>query len=454
MKKVSLIAAAVTTALMAGAAYAENEVALDVTSGEETMEVEVANPTDVLSDGWEVHGYMSSNYRMVDGNTVATNFGKEDYRTVGTGTSDSTNQVEFVIKKHSEYGNGVWADYVLRSEFGNGNTYAYSSDGGQVVDDNDGFAIKEAYIELGALPYLGEDTSIWAGNRYLNRAAGILSGEFWNQSSGLGAGIQTKIAGNTAGFAIISADSEIDFSDEKKRRTRTAYNAYYHGIDVGFGSMNIDVKYITQENLDTDPSDQADSGIGAALTFNTSYYGLDGWAQTGIAYGDGTASNRGVNFGNWNSDFSEDTSNIFVTSYGVLNVTDRVQLGTEFVYHDYSDLDGRWGGAEEVTRILFAARPSYKVNDNFRLEMTGGIAQESVEGANGSTIWGRTDNDTMFYSAEVAAVFTVNADYFGRPQIKPYVTYVTSESGSGANLSVDETSESETILGVHAEIWF
>ena len=180
MKKVSLIAAAVTTALMAGSAFAENEVALDVTSGDETMEVEVANPTDVLSDGWEVHGYMSSNYRMVNGNTVASNFGKEDYRTVGTGTSDSTNQVEFVVKKHSEYGNGVWADYVLRSEFGNGNTYAYSSDGGQVVDDNDGFAIKEAYIELGALPYFGEDTSIWAGNRYLNRAAGILSGEFWN----------------------------------------------------------------------------------------------------------------------------------------------------------------------------------------------------------------------------------------------------------------------------------
>lgn len=453
MKKVSLIAAAVTTALMAGAAYAENEVALDVTSGDETMEVEVANPTDVLSDGWEVHGYMSSNYRMVNGNTVSGNFGKADYRTVGTGTSDSTNQVEFVVKKHSEYGNGVWADYVLRSEFGNGNTYAYSSDGAQAVDDNDGFAIKEAYIELGALPYFGEDTSIWAGNRYLNRAAGILSGEFWNQSSGLGAGVQTKIAGNTAGFAIVSADSEIDFSNEDVRRTRTSYNAYYHGIDVGFGSMNIDVKYITQKNLDTDPTNQAEDGIGAALTFNTSYYGLDGWAQTGIAYGDGTASNRGVNFGNWNHTFREDTSNIFVTSYGVLNVTDRVQIGTEFVYHDYSGLDGAWGAEpEDVTRILFAARPSYKVNDNFRLEMTGGVSQETAKDKNGNAIWSRSDTETMFYSAEAAAVFTVNADYFGRPQIKPYVTYVTSDD-EAAGLGVDG-EKSETILGVHAEIWF
>ncbi|HAS6173474.1 TPA: maltoporin [Vibrio vulnificus] len=433
MKKVSLIAAAVASTLAAGTAFAAG--------------------TDVVTDGWEVHGYMSSNYRMVDGNSVAGNFGKADYRTVGTGTSDSTNQVEFVIKKHSEFENGVWANYVVRSEFGNGNTYAYSSDGAQAVDDNDGFAVKEAFVELGALPYFGEDSAIWAGQRYLNRAAGILSGEFWKQSSGVGAGFETKLAGNKFGVAIVSADSLIDFTNEGKRRTRTSHDVYMHGIDVGFGSMDIDAKYIKQENLDSDPSDQADDGFGASITLNTSYYGLDGWAQTGIAYGNGTASNRGVNFGNWNPEFKDDTSNIFITSYGVWNIGEKVQLGTEFVYHDL-DMNGEWGGADTVTRIMFAARPSIKMNDNFRLEFTGGVAQETVEDAQGNAMWGRTNKDTMFYSAEAAAVFTVNADYFGRPQIKPYVTYVTSESGSGANLSVDGKSESETIIGVHAEIWF
>ncbi|MFA0576947.1 maltoporin, partial [Vibrio sp. 10N.222.49.F1] len=128
MKKVSLIAAAVASALVAGSAFAENDVALDVTSGDSAMEVEVKNPTDVITDGWEVHGYMSSNVRVVDGKTVDTEFGKPDYKTAGT-HGKSTNQVEFVIKKHSEYQNGVWADYVLRTEYGNGNSYAYSSEG-------------------------------------------------------------------------------------------------------------------------------------------------------------------------------------------------------------------------------------------------------------------------------------------------------------------------------------
>ena len=32
--------------------------------------------------------------------------------------------------------------------------------------------------------YLPEGGEIWAGRRFLNREAGILSGEFWKQSSG------------------------------------------------------------------------------------------------------------------------------------------------------------------------------------------------------------------------------------------------------------------------------
>lgn len=78
MKKVSLIAAAVASTLAAGTAFAAG--------------------TDVVTDGWEVHGYMSSNVRVVDGTTTDTEFGRPDYLTAGT-HGKSTNQVEFVVKK-------------------------------------------------------------------------------------------------------------------------------------------------------------------------------------------------------------------------------------------------------------------------------------------------------------------------------------------------------------------
>ena len=314
MKKVSLIAAAVTTALMAGSVYAE-EVALDVTSGDEAMEVEVANPTDVIADGWEIHGYMSSNVRVADGKTVDTEYGKPDYMTAGT-HGKSTNQVEFVVKKHSEYQNGVWADYVLRTEYGNGNSYAYSSSGSQKNNTTAQFEVKEAFVELGGI--LGEDTSIWGGQRFLNRAAGILSGEFWKQSSGIGAGIQTKLGGNTAGVAYVLADPDAGSANPgAERTTLSSLDFYYYGVDAGIGSLDFDFKY-GQQTLDGEDDD----GFGASVTLNTSYYGLDGWTQNAIAYGKGVMQNRGVNFGGW-SGGGDDAESLFLTSYGVLNVSER-----------------------------------------------------------------------------------------------------------------------------------
>ncbi|MCG9557393.1 carbohydrate porin [Vibrio kanaloae] len=441
MKKVSLIAAAVTTALMAGSVYAE-DVALDVTSGDEAMEVEVKNPTEVIADGWEVHGYMSSNVRVVDGKTVDTEFGKPDYKTAGT-HGKSTNQVEFVVKKHSEYQNGVWADYVLRTEYGNGNSYAYSSSGSQKDNTTAQFEVKEAYVELGGI--LGDDTSIWGGQRFLNRAAGILSGEFWKQSSGIGAGIQTKLGGNTAGIAYVMADPDAGSSTPgAERTTASSVDLYYYGVDAGIGSLDFDLKYgqkVVNGGEDED-------GIGASVTLNTSYYGLDGWTQNAIAYGTGVMQNRGVNFGGW-SGGNDDAESLFLTSYGVLNISERWQLGTEATY--ITALDELWG-AEGLTRYIVAARPSYKLNDNVRLEATASYGFE--EGNEG--YWGRTGDDveSNIINLEIATAFTANSDYFGRPQVKPYISYIKADDDASAKQIGIENGNDQFVFGVHTEIWF
>ncbi|PTP56123.1 carbohydrate porin [Vibrio splendidus] len=442
MKKVSLIAAAVTTALMAGSAFAENEVALDVTSGDSAMEVEVKNPTDVIADGWEVHGYMSSNVRVVDGKTVDTEFGKPDYKTAGT-HGKSTNQVEFVVKKHSEYQNGVWADYVLRTEYGNGNSYAYSSSGSQKDNTTAQFEVKEAYVELGGI--LGDDTSIWGGQRFLNRAAGILSGEFWKQSSGIGAGIQTKLGGNTAGIAYVMADPDAGSSTPgAERTTASSVDLYYYGVDAGIGSLDFDLKY-GQKVVN---GDENEDGIGASVTLNTSYYGLDGWTQNAIAYGTGVMQNRGVNFGGW-SGGNDDAESLFLTSYGVLNISERWQLGTEATY--ITALDELWG-AKGLTRYIVAARPSYKLNDNIRLEATASYGHE--EGDEG--YWGRTGDDveSNIINLEIATAFTANSDYFGRPQVKPYISYIKADDDASAKQIGIESGNDQFVFGVHTEIWF
>lgn len=428
MKKVSVIAAAVAATLAAGSAFAED----------------AKNATDVIKDGWEVHGYASMNFRTVDGETVDTEFGKPDYKTAGT-HGKSTNQVEFVLKKHTEHQNGVWSNFNVRSEYGNGNSYAYSSSGSQKKNNEAQFEIKETFVEIGGLSYLGEDTSIWGGQRFLNRAAGLLSGEFWKQSSGVGAGIQTKLAGHTSGFAVVVADPDAgDVTRGAERKTLTSYDLYYYGVDVGFGSLDFDFKYMKQANQDSSSED----GFGAAVTLNSSYYGLKGWTQTAIAYGKGVAQNRGVNFGGW-AGGNDQQESLFLTSYGVLNISDNWQMGSEITY--FGALDELFG-AKDLKRYIVAVRPSYKVNDNLRIEMTGSYAHE--EGAEG--YWGRTGDsvESDVYNLELAAAFTVNADYFGRPQIKPYVSYISADDKASASQLGINNSKDETVIGVHTEIWF
>ncbi|HDM8150174.1 TPA: carbohydrate porin [Vibrio harveyi] len=462
MKKVSAVAAAITSVLMTGAVFAETEVALDVIAGDEAAPVvEKVNGTDVIADGWEIFGYASMNFRTVDGKSVDTEFGKPDYKTAGT-HGKSTNQVEFIIKKHTEHANGVWSDFVVRSEYGNGNSYAYSSAGSQKDNTTAQFEVKEAFVEIGALPYFGEDTSIWGGQRFLNRASGLLSGEFWKQSSGVGAGIQTKLAGNTAGIAYVIADPDAGAPDvlvcednnnastceivkaNAERTTVSTLDFYYYGVDVGFGSVDFDFKYMQQEGKDN----SSDDGFGAAITLNTSYYGLDGWTQNALAYGKGVAQNRGVNFGGW-SGGDDKAESLFFTSYGVLNISENWQMGSEITYIGALD---QLFGADDLKRYLVAVRPSYKVNDNLRLEMTASYGHE--EGAEG--YWGRTGDDVEsdIYNIELAAAFTVNADYFGRPQIKPYVSYITADDEASARQIGIEDGKNETVIGVHTEIWF
>jgi sucrose porin len=435
MRKVSVIAAAVVASLAAGSSFAEDKV----------------------NQGWQINGYGHLLYNA--GQSLALNESYEhrrDYRAAGASFSGNPNQVEFTVTRGDNYDNGAWSKYVLKTEYGNnegsGRGFYTSSSGSEGFGESGQLEFKEAYVELGDLSYFPEGLSIWAGKRYLNRQAGIITKEFWKQSSGVGGGIQFK----DMGIAVVSADAG-DSYDSKQNNvdangsstTMTSVDLYYYGVEALSGRFDFDAKIMSRKNVDEDST--AKDGYGLAVTYSRDYYGLDGWTTTALTYGSGIASTKGVNFGQWNGGWDKDDESIFLTSYGVLNVTDNLQIGTELVYWKlYNDTkDQVWGSEDGVDRFFFGATPSYKFNENFRLETTLTYALESL-GNDGT--WGRDKADTSFYSATLAPVFTVNADYWGRPQIKPYVTYMKS-SDDNYGWSNDAKGD-ETRFGVEAEIWF
>ncbi len=444
MKKVSVIAAAVAATLAAGSALAEDKV----------------------QQGWQVNGYGHLLYNV--GQSLALNESYEhrrDYRAAGAPFSGNPNQVEFTVTRGDNYESGAWSKYVLKTEYGNneggnGRGFYGSSSGNEGHLETGQLEFKEAYVELGDLSYFSEGTSIWAGKRYLNRQSGIITKEFWKQSSGVGGGIQY----NDMGLAVVSADSgegscdvsglntscKNDNLDDKQRSTTmTSVDLYYYGVEALGGRFDFDAKIMTRANVDD--ANTAEDGYGLGITYSRDYYGFDGWSLTAVTYGKGVAANRGMNFGQWSGNWQKDDQSIFLTSYGVANVTDKLQLGTEVTYWnlDNNETDNVWGSEDGLSRLIIGATPSYKVNENFRMEATLSYALESIGNASD---WGRESADTSFYSATLSPVFTVNADYWGRPQIKPYVSYMSSSEGSYKWSNGGDDSEAR--FGIEAEIWF
>ena len=464
--KVVPLAAAVSAVMFTGGVVAEE-------STESVIQEVVSNPTDILTDGWTVNGYIRTGVRFTDrGVSSDSEFGKPDYATAGT-TGHNANQVEFVIGKKTEFQNGVWSELGIRAEYGNGNSYFYSSPGSEAQNDTDEgrFEIKEAFMKLGGMDYLPEDAHIWAGRRFLNRSAGLLSGEFWKQSSGMGFGYEQ--AGT--GVALVSVDpgegsrkAEIE-GEVGQRATMHSLDLYTYGHEGLGGSFDFDLKIMQQgsENKFKNAygKDASTDGFGLAITYNRDWYGFDGWSQTGLAYGEGMAANRGVNFGAWSGGFpnggtatNKDAKTWFFTSYGVLNINDSWQMGSEVTYlygENIWSLSKANDGQDTIHRALVAARPTYRVNDNFRWEWT---ASYGYQNGPGDWIGGSTKTESgrvHYYTAEMAAVFTVNADYFGRPQIKPFVTYLHKDTKEGYGWG-GEFGDRKGVwqFGVEAEIWF
>lgn len=418
------------------------------------------------NNGWTVGGYGKFKYDIGESYSTGNTWEhRRDMRAGGPFFSANVNQVEFTLKKASEYKNGVWANYVLRTEYGNneggnGQPFYGSSSGNEGYGETGALEFKEAYVELGALSVLPKDGSIWAGRRFLNRQQGLISKEFWKQSSGVGAGF----AMGNMGLALISADPGNTWAEKNAavspegRTTLNSLDAYLYSVKLtDVMKLDFDVKYHWRANDDqlgnVGVSKSAKDGAAVGVMLSANYYGLPGWSVTALNYGEGIATNRGMNFGQWDGSWGEDDSAIFFTHNGVWTINNTFQLGTEIAYWDI-DMKSKAWGTDQVERLFLGVTPSIKINDNFRLEFIATAAQEVVGDSDGTGLddWGR-DDGAWFYTATFAPVFTVNADYFGRPQIKPYVTYMTSDH-DGYRWIAGADDESEVVYGVEAEIWF
>jgi sucrose porin len=292
-------------------------------------------------------------------------------------------------------------------EYGNRTDGAYdyySSSGGEGKQNF--FELKEAYVTLEKLDFLPKDSSVWAGRKFYGRDSAALTGEFWKQSSGVGFGYET----NKFSMALVGADlvkapdnSDANGNDSGKEQTAFVLDTRIKNIKVPGGNVELQVNLYTQKNAKTadelNNSKSADSGLGLGITYNIDgYYGVKkGWSKAGLAYGKGLGgSAKGLNFGSWLGDDVEDSKSILATTYGMVNLTDKLQVGTEVTLHNAEKVFG----ADDINRFGITVNPSYKITKNLRMTAEAAFTTETYKNSG-------ADLDNATTSLTLAPVITI-----------------------------------------------
>lgn len=417
-----------------------------------------------MASDLELHGYAKTGITLdSDLSSGGNNFGKGDFF-LGTNGSNPANQFELVGTKRFSSDNGAQGRLDFRLEYGNGTpgeTYYYSSSGGEGKENF--FELKEAYVTLEKLDFLPEGSSVWAGRKFYGRDSTANSGEFWKQSSGVGFGYETsKFA-----MAVVGADSDKSTKDGD-RQTALVLDTRIKNIQVPGGSLEAQVNLYVQKNakdeVENDKGvvigypDAAETGIGMGLTYNINkWYGIkDGWSKAAITMGTGLGGANacgGLNFGSWTADGKKhkDAKALFATTYGLVNLSDKLQMGTEFSYLQGDKMFGTSEGT--ITRTGATIAPSYKVSKNLRLTAEASIGMQKLP-KSVRDAWTKPADykETEIRTAlTLAPVITLNNDFYGRPQIKPFVTFGQTNNNSN---KIYDNKKSATLFGVVGEVWF
>lgn len=416
-----------------------------------------------MAEDLEIHGYVKTGVTL-DSNLSSGggDFEKGKYF-LGTDGSNPANQFELVGTKRFSSDNGAQGRLDFRLEYGNGGdakNYLMSSSGGETAGTKSYFELKETYVTLEKLDFLPEGSSVWAGRKFYGRDSTVNSGEFWKQSSGVGFGYETNK------FAVALVGSDVDdwgtiktSFPEGERQTALVLDTRIKNIKVPGGSVEAQVNLYTSKNAQKESGNEnaAETGLGAGLTYNINkWYGIkDGWSKAAITMGTGLGganAGGGLNFGSWTPGASnhKDAKALFATTYGLVNLSDKLQMTTEFSYLQGSKMFGESEGT--ITRTGASISPSYKVSKNLRLTADASIGMQKLPESTRNN-WSKAGHDeTEIRTAlTLAPVITINNDFYGRPQIKPFVTF-----GNTSDDKVDlyDGEQSGTFFGVVAEVWF
>lgn len=454
----------------------------------------VASSAQASQVAAELHGYVRSGTLwttngMRNANRLGLRAGSEGYFRLGN-EEDTKLELLPTIKWTAD--DGVWAKMRANITHQTGDTSDWNSNG----FDKD-IQVRETFIEMGGLEF-NPSTVFWAGKRYSQME--ISSHQYtydYLQNNGTGGGFENMDIGfakwdlGVYDYSIYEGTGEWSKINGKQGSpNELSVNTWLHAI--GGTGLDIQFKYIDTDKIKFDEkkpdgvtkwdgkdyktyaeSNQATEGYLVSVLYNTPgfFWFGNGYGKICFQYAKGAdaGTKTGQNGYGWGNNADQETTRLIVE--GLWDITKSFSTSV-FAMYQYDHALNEWSynkpeGPYNKNASFYAigVRPFHQITNHFAMQYELGYEHQNREG----TGWGNGLKSASLFKATIAPTLTLDMGYWGRPQIRAFVTYAKWSEGAetcsefdGKNTRNGYNQGSMTIgdrtdtvmVGFQGEAWF
>ncbi|PMG05491.1 maltoporin [Vibrio breoganii] len=385
------------------------------------------------------------------------------YMRAGVGVSGQGQQVQFAKDNLGRLGNendvygeiGIGKDVWEQDgvKFRVNSMLAVAADGSNDYealggDNPDEIALRQFNVEATGVLGFAPEATVWAGKRYNQRHDIHITDRYYWDISGAGAGIDhiEMGPGKLSVMWVRSDRSEVtDIGSSSKDQESLNVNIFdvrYGGLELWKNSsLELGVDYAMTNESDAYNGKSLKDGVmlTAELTqsifngFNKTVvqYGTEGYGKA-IAYGGA---------GNWYGAEAESGASAYrLINHGVMTFG-QFDISHQLLWQASLD-DIEATQTDDIETLSLVVRPQYRWNElHTTILELGAFTGQNADGS---------DNGGQKYT--VAQAISAGDSFWARPELRVYASYIKNDEGFVGNAA--NQSDSEVNFGVQVEAWW
>ncbi|MCA2017902.1 maltoporin [Vibrio tritonius] len=432
MNKLSIIAVAISSALISASAFADVDF----------------------------HGYMRAGVGMSPDGGGQITYNKNQIGRLGN-EGDAYGEVELGKEVYNESGKTFYVDTMFAMSSNGSNDWEGTGTncgvaaGNECVSDAE-FGFRQYNVKAKGLLNFAPEATLWAGKRFYQRHDIHISDMYYWNISGAGAGIEGIETGpGKLSLAWVRNDRNDNFDNGSGSGDTpdtgndgmlnvNTFDVRYAGIPLWSKAnleVGIDYAYVNPTDSASDAAKDAENGVmfTAELTqgldngFNKTVvqYGTEGYSKNFAFYGDGSW---------YGAEAKDDAYGYRLINWGVAGLSDSVEVGHQLVYGVGKEM---WGTMDRWKTMSAVIRPVYKWDENHKSILELGYSVDDNDGAK-----------TKLGKVTVAQAWCAGSSFWARPEIRLYATYFKYDDDSNGTPFDSGTDDDTMQFGVQVEAWF